>query len=170
MLLVALGVALASAAIETPPPRPMSVEVARDTISDRVSATATLRDGQQRLTLSCDPDEHDFIRVRFTSNRWLVYGNFITGERPLYYRFDDMPPRRLIWILEDRTGRLGGRHRVTEFLQGLIAGHVLVFRTRDVESHPFDLTFRLVGVRAAVDQLLTLCGESAARDRLFAAP
>jgi hypothetical protein len=167
MLLVALGASMAWAAIDPPPPRPMSVEVERDTINDRVTATATLRDGSQRLTLSCNPDDYDFVRVAFSSNRWLVFGNFITGERPLVYRFDDMPPRRLIWEVKDRSGRLAGRRRVTEFLRGLIDGQVLIFRTRDVEGHAFDLTFRLVGARAAVAQLLEICGETRVRDRLL---
>lgn len=174
MLLVALGAAMAWAAPDTPPdpfdpppPRPMSVETVRDSITDHVRVTATLRDATQRLTLSCDPHDYEFIRVRFTSMRWLVRGNFITRERPLIYRFDDLPPRRLIWIVKDREARLAGRRRVTEFLREFVAADELVFRTRDVETNRIELRFRIVGARPAVAQLLAACGETALRDRWF---
>ena len=174
MLLVALGAALAMAAPDTPPdpfdpplPRPMSVETVRDTISDEVRVSATLRDATQRLTLTCDPHDHEFIRVTFTSMRWLVRGNFITRERPLIYRFDDLPSRRLIWLVKDREARLGGRSRVTEFMRELIGARELVFRTRDVESNRIELKFRIVGAREAVRQLLEACGETTLRDSWF---
>lgn len=165
-----LFVALALAAIDPPPPRPMSVETVRDAITDDVRVQATLRDGRQRLTLTCDPRDFEFIRVSFTSGRWLVRGNFITRERPLIYRFDDNPPRRLVWIVRDREARLGGRQRVGAFLGGLIDAEELVFRTRDVESNRIELRFRIVGARPAVDQLLRACGETELHDRLFNAP
>jgi hypothetical protein len=177
MLLVALGAALAMAAPDTPPdpfdpplPRPMSVETVRDTMSDDVRVTATLRDATQRLTLTCDPHDHEFIRVTFTSMRWLVRGNFLTRERALVYRFDDLPPRRLIWLVKDREARLGGRRRVTEFLRHFIGASELVFRTRDVESNRIELRFRIVGAREAVRQLLEACGETRLRDSWFGPP
>jgi hypothetical protein len=178
MLVVALGAALAMAAPDTPPdpfepplPRPMTVETVRDTISDEIRVSAVLRDAmQQRLTLTCDPHDHEFIRVTFTSMRWLVRGNFITRERPLIYRFDDLPPRRRIWLVKDREARLGGRPRVTEFLRELIGARELVFRTRDVESNRIELKFRIVGARAAIRRLLEACGETELRDRWFGPP
>ncbi|HVQ07680.1 MAG TPA: hypothetical protein VMS43_04530 [Allosphingosinicella sp.] len=177
MLLVALGAALALAAPTTPPdpfdpplPRPMSVETTRDTITDEVRVSAILRDATQRLTLTCDPHDHEFIRVTFTSMRWLVRGNFITRERALIYRFDDLPARRRIWLVKDREARLGGRERVTEFLREMIGARELVFRTRDVESNRIELRFRIVGARAAVQQLLEACGETILHDRWFGPP
>jgi len=174
MLFLALGAALALAAPDTPPdpfdpplPRPMSVETVRDTISDEVRVSAVLRDSTQRLTLTCDPHNHEFIRVTFTSMRWLVRGNFITRERPLLYRFDDLPSRRRIWLVKDREARLGGRSRVTEFMRELIEARELVFRTRDVESNRFELKFRIVGARAAVHRLLEACGETELRASWF---
>lgn len=177
MLFVALGAALAMAAPDTPPdpfdpplPRPMSVETVRDTISDEVKVIATLRDaGQQRLTLVCDPHDHEFIRVTFTSTRWLVRGQFLTRERALIYRFDDLPARRRIWLVKDREARLGGRPRVTEFLRELIGASELVFRTRDVESNRIELRFRIVGAREAVRRLLEACGETELRDSWYGA-
>ena len=85
MLLVALAAALLGAAPDTPPdpyepplPRPMAVETVRDPITDDIRVQATLRDQDRRLTLACDPHDFEFIRVTFTSSRWLVRGNFLT--------------------------------------------------------------------------------------------
>ena len=47
MFLIAL--ALAAAEPPSPPPRPMRVEVTRDTISDDLTATATLQDRGAKL-------------------------------------------------------------------------------------------------------------------------
>ncbi|HST37228.1 MAG TPA: hypothetical protein VLK25_11435 [Allosphingosinicella sp.] len=165
MFLIAL--ALAAAEPPSPPPRPMRVEVTRDTISDDVNATATLQDGNAKLTLTCDPDDYRGVRVIFTSQHWLAGNSFFTGERPLLYRFDEEHPVRRIWIMRDRGARLSGRDRVTRFLRGLIDAERLLFRTRDIEDHPVDVTFRIVGARPAVEQLLGACGEQRMRRRLF---
>jgi hypothetical protein len=177
MLLAALAAVLGWAAPDTPPdpfetplPRPMAIETVRDPITDDLRVQATLRDQSQRLTLACDPHDFEFIRVIFTSNRWLVRGNFITRERPLEYRFDDNRPVRLVWLLQDRQARLGGRHRVAAFLRGLINADELVFRTRDVEANRILLRFRIVGAREAVDQLLRQCGENDLHQQLFETP
>jgi hypothetical protein len=177
MLFVALAAALAWAAPDTPPdpyeppmPRPMAVETVRDPITDDVRVQATLRDQDRRLTLACDPHDFEFIRVTFTSNTWLVRGNFLTRERALIYRFDDARPVRLMWIVKNREARLAGRRRVGEFLRQFIDADELVFRTRDVETRRILLRFRIVGARAAVDQLLHQCGENDLHDRIFNAP
>ncbi len=174
MLFAVLAAALGWAAPDTPPdpfdlplPRPMAVETVRDPITDDLRVQATLRDQDRRLTLACDPHDFEFIRVTFTSNRWLVRGNLITRERPLIYRFDDNRPVRLIWIVKDREGRLAGRNRVGEFLRGFIDADEILFRTRDVESNRILLRFRIVGAREAVDQLLRQCGETELHQRLF---
>jgi hypothetical protein len=177
MLFAALVAALFGAAPDTPPdpfeapePRAMAVETVRDPITDDLRVQTTLRDQDRRLTLACDPHDFEFIRVTFTSNRWLIRGNLITRERPLIYRFDDNRPRRLIWIVKDREARLAGRSRVGEFLRGFINADEVVFRTRDVESNRILLRFRIVGAREAVDQLLRQCGETALRDQIFNTP
>jgi len=177
MLFVALAAALAWAAPDTPPdpyepplPRPMTVENVRDPITDDLRVQATLRDQDRRLTLTCDPHDFEFIRVTFTSNRWLVRGNLITRERALIYRFDDSRPVRLIWIVKDREARLAGRRRVGAFLRDFINADEVVFRTRDVETNRILLRFRIVGGREAVDQLLRQCGENELHDRIFNAP
>ena len=177
MLLAALAAMLGWVAPDTPPdpfetplPRPMTVETVRDPITDDLRVQATLRDQDRRLTLACDPHDFEFIRVTFTSNRWLVRGNFITRERALIYRFDDNRPVRLIWIVKDREARLAGRTRVGAFLQGFVDADEVVFRTRDVESNRILLRFRIVGAREAVDQLLRQCGELDLRARVLNAP
>jgi hypothetical protein len=177
MLFAALAAVLGLAAPDTPPdpfdlplPRPMTVETVRDPITDDVRVQATLRDQDRRLTLACDPHDFEFIRVTFTSNRWLIRGNLITRERALIYRFDDNRPVRLIWILKDREARLAGRNRVGAFLRGLVNADEVLFRTRDVESSRILLRFRVVGAREAVDQLLRQCGEHDLRDRILNAP
>jgi len=165
MFLTAL--ALAAAEPPAPPPRPMRVEITRDSISDDLAATAILLDRGSKLTLACEPDDYEGVRVIFTSRHWLAGSSLFTGERPLIYRFDEERPRRLVWIMRDRGARLAGRDRVTGFLRGLLTAEQLLFRTRDIEDRPVDVTFRLVGVRPAVEQLLEACGEQRMRRRLF---
>lgn len=162
-----LFAALALAAVEPPPPRPMTVEVIRDTITDSVRASASLLDAGQRLTLTCDPADHDGVRVRVSSSRWLARGSFVTRERPLVYRFDSEPPRRHIWWVRDRGAFMRGRSRAGRFLYGLITAERLVIRARDVEDHEFDLSFRLAGAYPAVRELLEACGETRLRTQLY---
>src|SRR4051812_37509382 len=145
--------ALALAAI-LPPPQPMAIEVVRDPINDGVRAFATLRDGGDRLVVSCEPYEYDGPRVSFHARRWLMRGNLFTGERPITFRFDDQPSRREMWDINDRRGQLSGQGRVAGFLADLERSDKLVIRTRDIENHRYDLTFRLIGVRYAVEQAL----------------
>jgi len=159
--------ALALAAVEPPPPAPMSVEVRRDSITDEVVASANLYDYGQRLTIACDPAHYSGMRVSFSTNRWMAGDSFFTGERPLVYRFDSEPARRFVWIMRDRGARLSGRSRVSYFLGGLIASERLVLRSRDVEDHPFDLTFRINGAYPAIARLLDACGESRMKTRLY---
>lgn len=165
-----LLIALALAAIDLPPPRPMAVEVSRDPITDQVRASANLYDSGQRLTLACDAAHFQGLRVSFTSSAWLSRGNIFTGERPLTYRFDDNEPRRHEWLIRDRSARLESRGEILSFVSALIGADRLVFRTRDVEEHRLDISFRIVGARPAVAQLLDACGEGALRVRLFGAP
>lgn len=165
MFLIAL--ALQAAEPPSPPPRPMRIEVTRDTISDDVTATAVLQDSGAKLTLTCEPDDYEGVRVIFTSQHWLAGNSLLTGERPLIYRFDEERPVRLVWIMRDRGARLAGRTRVSRFLRGLIDAERLLFRSRDIEDRPVDVAFRVVGARPAVEQLLAACGEQRMRRRLF---
>jgi hypothetical protein len=154
LFLMALALSVAE-----PPPRPMSVEVIRDPITDQVRAFATVRDHRHRLVVSCDPARYDGPRISFHADRWLSRGNLFTGERPAIYRFDDHPPRRMMWDVNNRRGLLTGRSRVAAFLDELMRAAKLVIRTRDIENHRLDLVFRLREVRPAVEQALAACGE-----------
>src|SRR5688500_7919738 len=108
-------IALTLAAVE-PPPRPMEVEVVRDPITDQVRAFATIRSGRDRLVVSCDRGGYDGARISFHAAHWLARGNVFTGERPVVHRFDDLPPRRTMWDIDNRRGTLAGRARVNDFL------------------------------------------------------
>ena len=150
--------ALALQSIE-PPPEPMELEVIRDPITDVVRAYATIRESGDRLVVSCDPAKYDGVRVSFHGRHWLSRGNLFTGERPVIYRFDDLPPRRMMWDVNNRRGMLRG-NRVDSFLADLMSADKLVIRTRDIEQHRYDMTFRLVDVRPAVEQALAACADS----------
>lgn len=165
MLLAAL--ALAAAEPPAPPPRPMQVEVVRDAITDRVSASATLIDRGQTLVVACDASDYRGIRVSFSSGRWVALPSIVAGPRRLAYRFDSQPPRNALWVPRERGGRLVGRSRTARFLGELIRAEQLVFRTRDIELHRFDLRFRLVGAQPAIAELLQACGEERLRHDLF---
>src|SRR4029453_19305469 len=93
--------ALALSAIE-PPPRPMEVELVHDAINDNLRAYAIQRDHRNRLVVRCGPHRYDGARVPFQSERWPGRGNVFTGERPVIYRFDQGPARRMMWDVNDR--------------------------------------------------------------------
>jgi hypothetical protein len=140
-----------------PPPQPMETMIVRDAITDEIRAFAILRDRGNRLVVSCEPSEYDGARVSVHSRRWLARGNLFTGERPVVYRFDELAPARMMWDVNDRRGLLAGDRRVQRFLDDLTASEELVVRTRDIENHEFDMTFRLLDVRTAVDAALAAC-------------
>ena len=152
-------IALAAAVFE-PPPRPMSVEIVRDPITDHVRAYATVRDRRDRIVVSCDSAEWGRPRVTFHSERWLARGNVFTGYRPVIHRFDRRRPWRQMWRVENRHATLTGERRIASFLANLMAAERLAIRTRDIENHRLDLTFRLREVRPAVEQALAACGAS----------
>lgn len=154
-----LLIALALAATE-PLPRPMTVEVVSDPITDAISASATLRDRGERLTVACEPSDYDGLRISFHSANWLARGNLFSGERPLIYRFDDHPPRRMLWNVRERSARLRGRHRVAPFVRALAGAERLVIRTRNIEDRELDIVFRIAGAGPAIERLLEACGET----------
>lgn len=155
MLLTALT-AMAMTTSELPP-QPMRVEIIADPITDRVRASATLREDGHRLVVSCDPSRYDGARIAVHSRRWLARGNVFSGNRPMTHRFDDLPPRRMMWDVQDRRGLLTRERRVDSFVEHLLASEKLVIRTYDIERHRFDMVFRLEQVRPAVEQVLQAC-------------
>lgn len=148
--------ALSLAAVE-PPPRPMEVEVIRDAITDEIRAYATLREDGHRLVVSCEPGRYRGARISVHSRRWLARGGPIAGDRRVTYRFDDHPPARTLWDVEDRRARIEGRAWVDSFLGYLAQSERLVIRARDIENRRFDMSFRLAGVRPALEHALAAC-------------
>ncbi len=145
------------------PPQPPEVEVTRDPITDRIRASATLRQAGERLVVSCAPHDDDGPRVSFHSRRWLARGHFISGDRKITYRFDNHQPRRMLWDIEDRRAALTHDQRVAHFLGYLRGSRRLVIRARDVEKRRFHATFDLTGAATAVDQVLRVCAAGRAR-------
>ncbi len=139
----------------------MEVEVIRDPITDHVRAYATIREGRDRLVVSCESSERGRIEIAVHSERWLARGNIWTGYRAVTHRFDAERPRRMMWDIDDRHATLRGRSRVDTFLAHLMAAQRLVIRTRDIENHRLDLAFRLVGVRPAVEEAIGTCSGKA---------
>jgi hypothetical protein len=157
--------ALALAAQDLPP-QPMNVETFQDAITDKVSAFATLRDGDARLVVGCDKAGED-MRVTVHTDRWLVRGALFYGYRSFTYRLDQNRPRRPYWIPGDRSATLVARRRIVPFLRELAAARRLVVRMRDVEDNWFDTTFRLENVRPALEQVMAVCQRPDIARRVF---
>ena len=115
------------------PPEPMTVAIGRDLVNDRVRATATLRQGGERLVVTCEPGDDDGPRVTFHSRRWLARGHILSGRRRLTYRFDSHSPRRMFWSIDDRRATLTRDARVAAFLRDLRTSQRLVIRASDME-------------------------------------
>ena len=78
----------------------------RDAITDRLSATATLRANGERIEIRCRAPDWGDVSVEYHSRRWIARGNFLTGQQPVTYRFDDHAPVRRLWHVDDRIARL----------------------------------------------------------------
>ena len=105
MLLVAL--ALHRGRTAAPPPRPMQVEVVRDAITDRVSASATLVD---RAEAGRRLRRRDYrgIRVRFSSAHWVARPFFVGRARPVHLPLRRAAAAPAIWVLRDRGAPASG--------------------------------------------------------------
>jgi hypothetical protein len=134
MILTAFALAALQPPTEPPVP-PAEIEVARDAITDRTSARLTLHGDGERVVVSCEAPEWGELRIRYHSRRWLARDHFLSGARPITHRFDDEPPQRRFWHVEDRAATLAQRRRTVAFLQGLLRSERLVIRTRDIEGN-----------------------------------
>jgi hypothetical protein len=142
-------------------PSPMVVEIVRDAMTDDIRAFATLRQGGDRLVISCDPARYRGARVEFHSRRWLQPGTFAWFDAPLRYRFDDNPPQQMMWYIRHRRAALYRERRAAAFIAEMMTSRRLAIRTRDVENHRFDTVFTLPETRPAIEQALSACGLSA---------
>jgi hypothetical protein len=138
---------------------PMTVEVNRDRLTDRVSAVATLRSGDDRLDVGCTPDEARRIWVRLRSHRWFRAGNPFNGSRSFRYRFDDRPAERTHLRVRERSARMIGRGRVERFVRELVDARQLVIRAHGPERRRYDIVFEIDGAREAIGQALEACGD-----------
>jgi hypothetical protein len=169
MILIALGLAAAQAATE-PPARPMEIQIVRDAITDRLRATATLRGDGERIVIRCEARDWGDVSVEYHSRRWLARGNFLTGQQPLTYRFDEQRPLRRLWHVRDRTASFDDRGRVVAFLRAMMGARRLAIRTRDIENHRFDSVFSIGESAGAITQLLQTCGSSQINPRILPQP
>ena len=137
----------------------MTVDVNRDRLTDRVSAVATLRSGDDRLDVGCTPHEPRRVWVRLRSHRWFRGGDPIDGNISFRYRFDDRRARRLILSVRERTAMLVGRGRVQRFVRELIGARQLIVRAPGPERRRYDIVFEIDGAREAIGQALEACGD-----------
>lgn len=138
---------------------PMTSEVTYDRLTDRVSATATLRSGDDRLEVGCEPYAPRRAWVRLRSYRWFRDGNAFNGNIVFGHRFDDQPARRLGWSVRERSALLVGRGRVSTFVRQLVAANRLVIRAPGPEGRRYDILFEIEGAADAVNRALDACGD-----------
>ena len=170
MYSIALALAAASAqppAAAEPVPEPMTVEVVRDAITDRLRATAILRANGERIELRCRAPHWGEISVEYHSRRWIARGNFLSGLQPVTYRFDDHAPVRRLWRVHERVASFDDRGRAVAFLGALMNARRLVLRTRDIENRTFDAVFPIGDTQAAIVELLHTCGSSEINPRII---
>jgi hypothetical protein len=143
---------------------PMTAEIVRDRLTDRVSATATLRAGDDRLDIGCTPREPRRAWVRLRSHRWFRDGNALNGNIRFDHRFDAQPARRMQWSVRERTAMLIGRHRVRTFVRQLVGANQLVIRAPGPEGRRYDMIFEIDGAMAAVSRAFDACGDPLLRE------
>jgi hypothetical protein len=141
-----------------PPAQPMTVDVVRDAINDRLRATAILRANGERIEIRCRAPDWGDVSVQYHSRHWIARGNVFTGQQPVTYRFDDHAPVRHLWRARDRSASFDGRGRVIAFVGALMNARRLVLRTRDIENRTFDAVFPIGETRSAIVELLHTCG------------
>jgi hypothetical protein len=166
MFLIALALATPLAEAE-PPAQPMTVEVVRDPINDRLRATATLRANGERIEIRCRAPDWGDVSVEYHSRRWIARGNFLSGQQPVTYRFDDHAPIRRLWHVRDRVASFDDRGRVIAFVAALMNARRLVLRTRDIENRSFDAAFPIGETQGAIVELLHTCGSSRINPRII---
>ena len=170
MFLIALALAATqaeTAAPAEPAPQPMTVEVVRDAINDRLSATATLRANGERIEIRCRAPDWGDVSIQYHSRRWIARGNFLTGMQPITWRFDDHAPTRRLWHVRDRVASFDNRGRVIAFVNSLMGARRLVLRTRDIENRTFDAAFPIGESRTAIVTLLHTCGSRRLNPRII---
>lgn len=163
-----LTLALALAALQPPPDdegaaghsptqASVTVDIAPDAITDRISAFAVVRGEDGRLAIGCDPQAFRGVRVQLHASYWLAPERFLRRARTFRYRFDDLPARRGRFETERRTAWLRGSRATAAFIDGARGAGRVVIRAIDVEGRVLDLAFPLAGAAAAIDEALSHC-------------
>lgn len=138
--------------------RGMTVDTARDPITDAVRTFAVAHSREGHLAIGCDPDRFDGLRVQFISNSWFAGENFVTRAQFMRYRFDEARPRRSRWSVEEQVASLRPLSHVPSFIDWVLASDRLAIRTRDIEDREGDIIFALHGAETAIPQMLEACG------------
>jgi len=138
-------------------PRPMVVEIAKDPITDAVSAFAIARAPDGRLSIGCDPDRYRGVQVSFRSESWLAEEKVLTKNRVMHYRFDDAVPVRGRWNIDDDTASLRPKSHIPAFLSWVAHSRQLTIRSKDIENRERDLVFSLADGGPAIDKMLQAC-------------
>lgn len=139
-----------------PPPGRTTLEITRDPIDDSVRAFVVYRAGEARLTVGCNRDRFDGVRVRLADSGWFS-PRFLISRR-VRHRFDSAPARSGLWRTDDGTLYLGNGSRSRGFVRSLIASQSVAVRAKDVEDRPREYVFSVGGSRPMVEQMLEACG------------
>jgi hypothetical protein len=150
-----------------PPPGRTTLEISRDPIDDSVRAFVVYRSGEARLTVGCNRDRFDGVRVALWDAGWFA-PRFFVGRRSVRYRFDAARPRSTLWRADEGAVYLRGRSRVRGFLRWLAASQSFAIRAKDVEDRRREFVFSTAGSRPQIEGMLEACGETRLREAIAA--
>lgn len=124
---------------QSPAPGPTTLEVSRDVIDDSIRAFVVYRSGGGRLSVGCDRDRFDGVRVMLSDRGWFAPRLFLR-RRPVSFRFDATRPQRQLWRADEGAAYLAGR-RVRHFLRRMAVAERFAIRATDVEDRPREYVF-----------------------------
>ncbi len=140
---------------------PAHIEVEQDPITDTVSTFAVAQAENGRLSIGCDPDRFEGIRIALQGRGWFGGENQFTDRLWVKYRFDGAPPQRSRWGTERGSAYLGRQEEVQTFLAWISAADRISIRAKDVENRETDFIFALDDARPAVSRMIEACGAQA---------
>jgi hypothetical protein len=137
--------------------RPMVLEIKRDPITDAMSAFATARSSDGRLSIGCDPDRYRGVRVAVRSQGWFASKKILKTTHIMPFRFDRRTAVEGNWRVKDNTATLRPTEQVVSFITAATAANRVTIRTRDIENREKDLTFSVLGGGPAIRRVLQIC-------------
>jgi hypothetical protein len=147
-----------------PPPGRTTLEISSDPIDDSVRAFVVYRAGEARLTVGCNRDRFDGVRVRLSDSGWFSPRFLFT--RRVRYRFDSAPARSGLWRTGDGGVHLDGGSQSRSFVRWLAASQRVALRARDVEDRRREFVFATGGSRPLIEQMLDACGATRLREEI----